>query len=87
MITPKFREIMTKIVVGRFTVRLWWNDQSRQNCEQKAAFLKQSILGENTVETTESCLLALLEKNDGLAAYEILATEDGNGIVGYIEWP
>lgn len=95
MIEPKFREVMTRIEGEGFTVRLWWNgSKTKPTCDNQAIGLERRLFevllsdyNDADADDVEHELLHLLHFEDGLAAYEILVTETGNGIVGYIEWP
>lgn len=82
---------MTRIEVGDLTVRLWWRDTGEIGraiqCAVSAERFRNSVNGKWVVPLLEQKLLACFTEDDGLSAYEILITETGNGIVGYIEWP
>lgn len=87
---------MTRIVVGDLfpgglTVRLWWRDNGESGrliqCLELAERFRIEHAGRWIAPLLEAKLLAFFSEDDGLSAYEILITETGNGIVGYIEWP
>lgn len=89
MIAPKFREVMFRMEVGKYALRLWISTEYEAGISVKLLQLEEKITLDNpaTVDSVERILLAHFVPEDRIAAYEILSKATLNGIVGYVEWP